>query len=238
MSIIPKKYVFNLTKTGNYIYVIYTSHMAKLGLPIIKYGKTRNVMNRFKGYPKDSVILYLCKVNNCHHVKDNIFTAFKEHFKQETYYGKEYFSGESIRDMIYLIDQLITFMNQRVNEDFEPIIKSYGKYVTFKICNNDEPNDYLDALDAKFVDNTDKQKMKYVSNDTESNDVKNNFNGDSDDDQNNSTNDIKSDYDIKNEQKVKYVCKHCHASFMSKFTMYRHIRLDCKENPEIMHQKQ
>lgn len=86
-------------------------------------------MTRFKTYPKQSIVLYLCKVKDSIHVENRIMAMFKEHFSR------------SIREMINLVEQHIAFMDQRVIDDYIPIINSYKNRVTFKISNDIDLND-------------------------------------------------------------------------------------------------
>lgn len=240
-----RKYTFDLCDTKHYVYVIHTSPIAENGLPIIKYGRTSGIANRFKGYPKSSVVLYLCRVKDSCYVENNIFTSFKEYFKQETYYGREYFSGGSIREMINLVDQLITFMNQRLDEDYEPIINSYNNYVTFKISSDDELNDYLDSIGKKLVSDDSAEDLDNESIESEGLDEKTDGSDDPicniqnkrgvakyicQDCDKSFTRKTGLNYHIQHKacKDKTHKCKYCDATFTSKSTMYRHMRLVCK----------
>jgi hypothetical protein len=128
---------------AQYVYAIYTPTQTKSKKSVIEFGITCNIMNCFVSYPKHCTVVYLHKVKNNKIVKDRVLASLKEHFEQITINGKEYFSGESMK-IINQIDQIITIMHQKVDDDYKPIINFYKDCFDVKISSNDEFDNYID----------------------------------------------------------------------------------------------
>ena len=133
---------------SNYIYLILLSSIAQKGLPVFKYGRTRDIKNRFNSYPKNSTLLYVCKVKDCNSVEDEIDLMFPKFFKQSKTHGIEFFETKDVELMIKCIDKLIDRMDQRLNDDIITIIKPiYEGWLNFKIYNYDTiPNKFCEQL--------------------------------------------------------------------------------------------
>jgi hypothetical protein len=65
--------LFNTQKRKNSIYLLYSSPIGQLGEHVFKFGKTYVPLTRFRQYPKNSTLLYFCRVQDCHHVEDEIY---------------------------------------------------------------------------------------------------------------------------------------------------------------------
>lgn len=109
-----KKCLSNNVSTLNYIYLLQEREFIKTSESVFKVGKTQQINHeRFKQYPKGSVLLFQMKCNNCHDSEKQILTAFKLKFIQRTDIGTEYFEGnESI--MIDIIYQTIKSVSESV----------------------------------------------------------------------------------------------------------------------------
>jgi hypothetical protein len=133
----------NIAKRHNNIYLIYLSTIAHTGQKIYKFGKTYDCLNRFRGYPKDSTLLFFTRVKDCHHVETEIYNVFKDKFIQKNEIGREYFEGDP-KIMINYINQIINHMNQRENENMLNEVKTeYKTYLRFTIYDSDVVPDNL-----------------------------------------------------------------------------------------------
>jgi hypothetical protein len=147
----PTKFEFDVTERYNYIYLIYLSTIGSTGQRIYKFGKTHDVMNRFRQYPKDSTVIFLCRVADCHHVEDEIYESFMKYFdKMEN--GREYFMTLNVESMINCMNQLIDHMHQRVKDDnIKKIMNSYKNVINFRI-------------DGKSTNNLGNELIQYYAN--------------------------------------------------------------------------
>src|SRR5690349_9621261 len=100
----------NIATRHNYVYLIYLSRFGKSGKKIFKFCRTHNFLQRFLGYSKNSTLVFLCRVKDCHHVEDEIYKIFKIHL-QQTKHGREYFMGDG-KTMIDYMTQIINHMGQ------------------------------------------------------------------------------------------------------------------------------
>lgn len=89
---------------GGYIYLIRTREFLKNADNIFKIGKTTGKPSKRLGsYPRDSEILLVLKVMNCHECENLVIDAFKKYFIRKRNIGLEYFEGDKdsmIRIMI------------------------------------------------------------------------------------------------------------------------------------------
>lgn len=138
---------------------------------LVKLGRTKNIYDHFNEYPKNSVLLYLCRVKDCLNVEAEIMNVFDEKFKRKNYPNKqknylnkinylsntncvnkknyinnEYFEG-NVNDMIKCAMNVIDYMNQKIEEDFSLIRSEYKNYLKFKLTNKDR----IDKDDYKFI---------------------------------------------------------------------------------------
>ena len=86
-----------------YIYLVYVREFKIRGEPIYKIGRsTQENLNRFKQYPKGSLLLLLLACKDCVSTERALLAKFKTKYTQCTEYGTEYFNGNSdemIRDV-------------------------------------------------------------------------------------------------------------------------------------------
>src|SRR5579872_3357815 len=134
---------------------------------VFKLGRSWRVNGRFKGYPKDSVLLYLCRVKDAYHVEHEMIKVFNHKFTLAKEIGYEYFRG-NINDMIQCASSVIEYMNQKLDDDFSSIRVNYKKRLKFKLDEQDEINndDYefiFKTIDKEDINNdpkTESQKIK------------------------------------------------------------------------------
>ena len=79
----------------SYLYLLQTRESIKLNEPIYKIGRTkREGLKRFEQYPAGSNLILHVECANSKEKEKIIKELFKEHFKQITEYGSEYFMGD------------------------------------------------------------------------------------------------------------------------------------------------
>lgn len=89
----------------SYIYLIKVRTFNENGHSIYKIGKTtQHPYKRIKQYNKDSEIISIHKVNNCHEFEKEILKQYNEYFTQVFDIGKEYFIGDE-KFMVKLINK-------------------------------------------------------------------------------------------------------------------------------------
>jgi hypothetical protein len=94
---------------------------------ICKFGKTSQLHNRFKSYPRGTIVHLVKRVKNCGYVEDQLKLWFPKNFVQERGYGIEYFSGK-VSDMIECINKIIMLSNQELEDENIPArIRTYYK---------------------------------------------------------------------------------------------------------------
>ena len=67
-----------LDKNYQYVYLIHPEPLAVNNISIYKIGRTDNLEKRFYGYPKNSIIYHLVRVQSCHYVEKQIIKNFKK----------------------------------------------------------------------------------------------------------------------------------------------------------------
>jgi hypothetical protein len=104
---------------SNYIYLLQEREFIKTNEPIFKFGRTtKENLTRFYQYPKGSVLLFQMICYNCDNMEIQIKQSFKQHFKQQTDIGTEYFEG-NYKDMIHVIYSILQkdeFIDKQLNQ--------------------------------------------------------------------------------------------------------------------------
>lgn len=108
----------------SYLYLLQTRESIKLNEPVYKIGRTkREGLKRFEQYPGGSnLILHVeCADSN---IKEKIIKElFKEHFKQITEYGQEYFMGDVNQMKLHM---LLVANIYDANSGYSGISKLFG----------------------------------------------------------------------------------------------------------------
>lgn len=154
----------NIATRHNYVYLIYLAKFGKSKKKIFKFGKTHNVLQRFRGYSKNSTLVFLCRVKDCHHVEDEIHKIFKMYFEHQGDRGREYFMGDG-KTMIDYINQIIDHMGQRVDDELIDKVKhGYRNHLKFNLQNTVEniPDTFGDNLIESYANDTNVYTKKDV----------------------------------------------------------------------------
>jgi hypothetical protein len=102
---------------ASYIYLLKEREFIKTNEEIYKIGKTRqNNGERFKQYPKGSILILQKICSDCDKMEKIILKKFKEQFKQRKDIGAEYFEG-NCNDMCKEIEDTINGETDNCSED-------------------------------------------------------------------------------------------------------------------------
>lgn len=96
-----------------YIYLLQEREFIKTNEKIYKIGKTKQKNNdRFKQYPKGSILLFQLICPDCDTLEKELITIFKNKYKHRKDIGNEYFEGDS-NNMIQIIYQTIMIFDSK-----------------------------------------------------------------------------------------------------------------------------
>jgi hypothetical protein len=134
-----------------YIYLIQEREFIKTNENIYKIGKTKQYNNnRFRQYPKESILLHQTICNNCDETEKELIKIFKKKFKQVKNIGNEYFEGD-YNDMIDEIYKTILHINDLTSKNSLKI-----NNILISTKNNesidDSINSYDDVWDTSHID--------------------------------------------------------------------------------------
>lgn len=91
-----------------YIYMVKPREFIRTNENIFKIGKTEQPnFERFKAYPKGSILLFQSICNDCHECEKIIIKKFKKNFIQRTDFGNEYFEGDCNKMMSILCNVIL-----------------------------------------------------------------------------------------------------------------------------------
>jgi len=77
-----------------FLYILRTRESVRLDEPVYKVGKTYDMEQRFKQYPKGSELLKSIKVCERHIAEKVLLREFSSKFKTREEFGNEYFEGD------------------------------------------------------------------------------------------------------------------------------------------------
>lgn len=85
---------------GGYVYMLREREFVRLNENTVKIGKTtRRPHSRLTNYPKNSEIIFVKQVDNCHTKETELLKNFKKRFVWMKEYGLEYYYCDSLEDM-------------------------------------------------------------------------------------------------------------------------------------------
>jgi hypothetical protein len=127
----------NYSNNIEYIYLLQEREFVESHKNVFKIGKsTQENLQRFKQYPKGSLLLLQSKCSDCHTCETELLQLFKKSFIKRSDIGNEYFEGDSY-DMINKINKVI-LDNRNIdskNKEFyiEKIIAHRGDFKNDKL---------------------------------------------------------------------------------------------------------
>ena len=107
------------------LYMIHTREFYNTNQPIFKLGRSHNLDNRIKQYPKGSKIICMINCINSILYEKQLLSLFKDKFIQKLEYGSEYFEGDKntmIREIFKFIDKMM-----KEEEDAGKVKEAAGK---------------------------------------------------------------------------------------------------------------
>lgn len=104
-----------------FLYILVEFKHIQSRTPIVKIGKTvRSVVDRFKEYPKGSILLGSGHVQNCTMGEKLLIDEFNKLYKRRTDVGLEYFQGSildmesTFHEMIFKIKKIEQILNTKM----------------------------------------------------------------------------------------------------------------------------
>ena len=111
------------TKQIEYIYLLQEREFIKTKESIYKIGKTKQInFERFKQYPKGSVILLQSSCSNCDICESQILSILKKKFIKRSDIGTEYFEGNFVKmknEINKIIQNNISLSNKKMDLEEE-----------------------------------------------------------------------------------------------------------------------
>jgi len=87
-----------------FLYILRTRESVRLDEPVYKVGKTYDMEQRFKQYPKGSELLKSIKVCERHIAEKVLLREFSSKFKTREEFGNEYFEGD-LQEMLVIFEE-------------------------------------------------------------------------------------------------------------------------------------
>lgn len=132
------------------IYLIQTREFVRLKENTYKIGRSHNLKNRVKNYPKNSFVILTMQCNDSVQCEKNLINIFKQKFIQKTEYGLEYFEG-NMEEMITIIENTI-----KENAIVDNVINTISDKLIEELVNNlidDEVNNMVDNMVDNLIEN-------------------------------------------------------------------------------------
>lgn len=100
------------------IYLIHVREFVRNDENIFKIGRSENLSNRAKSYPKGSYIILQIECSDIVNTESELLKIFKEKFVQKAEIGREYFKGNKLK-MVRIITEYINDHNEKKDIDVE-----------------------------------------------------------------------------------------------------------------------
>lgn len=108
-------------KLREYIYLLQEREFINSNEKVYKVGKTRQLnFERFKQYPKGSVVLLYSECCDCDRSEKLILSMLRKNFIKRTDYGSEYFQGDckemkfEINQIVYNLDKILSEIERKI----------------------------------------------------------------------------------------------------------------------------
>jgi hypothetical protein len=108
-------------KLREYIYLLQEREFINSNEKVYKVGKTRQLnFERFKQYPKGSVVLLYSECCDCDRSEKLILSMLRKKFIKRTDYGSEYFQGDckemkfEINQIVYNLDKILSEIERKI----------------------------------------------------------------------------------------------------------------------------
>ena len=141
----------------SYVYLLQEREFVNSKEKVFKVGKTRQLnFERFRQYPKGSVILLYSECNDCDVSEKRILSVFRRRFIKRTDIGSEYFEGD-FREMRFEINKIIYNL-----EKIPRKLKCEKKYKSDQL--NDEENYEENYEEKENYEENYEEKENYEEN--------------------------------------------------------------------------
>lgn len=177
------------------VYLVHTRELRTLKENIYKIGRSHNLDNRVKQYPKKTIIILMINCENSAFCEKELIKLFKDKFIQQLEYGTEYFKG----DEDLMIKEICNFIN------------------IFKENMKKEKKEKEKEEEEKKKEKKEKEKEKKNEKNKVKNEIKNKNNNKKDLDKKNNKNELS--IDVK-----KTICPKCNHDFKYKSLLKTHFK--------------
>lgn len=207
-----------------YIYIVHTREFINLNKNIYKIGRTKNILNRIKNYPKGSEYLFVTTSFDEIAREKEIINCFKLNFIQKKEFGTEYFEGD-IYKMIFLIKKIIFDHDDIINTESNSNTDTDNNINTKNIINKNKYQ--CDKCQKSFkqkghLDNHLNKKNSCIKKNLDDNDL---------------NIELKKINEISSDILKKYLdnltCVYCKKKFSRKDTVVNHVESRCKKKKEL-----
>ena len=115
-SILLAKQPFSTMNDDQYVYLIHEREFLNKKAPVYKLGKTTQWnCRRLKDYPKESALILVWRVPDCHVVENALIAAFDKRYKKRSDIGNEYYQGNVNKMKTTFIDIVKTYPDDDLN---------------------------------------------------------------------------------------------------------------------------
>ena len=128
---------------SEYVYLLITRESIRMKDNVFKIGRTKNIKNRLRHYPKGTELINVIKVNDAVFVEQEIMRGFKEKFINRTDFGTEYFEGD-INEIKFYFCEIVNF-----NKDEIKCKRFFKNHNTIKIF-QEENTPTLNNTDSNY----------------------------------------------------------------------------------------
>lgn len=126
------------------IYLIYVREFLLQDIPIYKIGRTEDIIERYKQYPKGSILVYSCYSDDIIRDENSIKKIFTEKFLKRSDIGVEYFEGDLSKMLIMIHDIILSKQSFVIKS--KNFIVTLQKFIVDNICIHD--NNFLPLNDV------------------------------------------------------------------------------------------
>jgi hypothetical protein len=138
------------------IYLIHEREFVRLEEDVFKLGTSKNLQNRVKNYPKNSLVILQMECECRNAIEKDLLKIFREKFGS-TIYGREYFRGNK-KEMVKIITE---YINEYQKNDNHIISKNILLCLTDDIYVYHNIYDFIGTIFSK-VDENDNEKLVNV----------------------------------------------------------------------------